>query len=376
MSKMAYRINPDRNNPWNNLPDLPIDKDLFYTAEIMDKLGETKLSLGKLQGRSIAIPNQGILINTISLQEAKASSAIENIFTTDDELYKAFSEDQVDVMDNRTKEVLYYREALWNGHNFLREREGISSAYFVDLYKVVKQASDGIRSPLAQIVIKTGGTGPNAGKVAYTPPRGVGIIEDKLQKLCNFMNDDIEYKIDPIIKMAMGHYQFEAIHPFRDGNGRIGRVFNINYLINKGLLDIPILYLSRYIIDNKDDYYALLAGVSQRGDWKRWIMYMLSAVEVTARLTYDKITDIVAAKDAILDALKKDTQIRRPQLLVEMIFVQPFTKVKHFTDKGIYAENTAREYLNKLVEMKICEKRVISGHHYYSNLELYRILAE
>ncbi|MFN0050415.1 MAG: Fic family protein [Cytophagales bacterium] len=373
---MPYKINPDRNIPWNDLPDLPIDRELFYTAEIMDKLGETKLSLGKLQGRSIAIPNQGVLINTISLQEAKASSAIENIFTTDDELYKAFSEQQIEVLDSRTKEVLYYREALWNGHNFLKNRNGIDQAYFVDLYSVIKQASDGIRPPLAQVVIKTGGTGPNAGKVVYTPPRGDGILQEKLQQLSNFMNDDKTYKIDPIIKMAMGHYQFEAIHPFRDGNGRIGRVFNINYLVEKGLLDIPILYLSRFIIDNKDDYYANLAGVSQRGDWKSWIMYMLTAVEVTARLTYDKITDIVAAKDAIIDALKKDTQIRRVNNLVDMIFVQPFTKVKHYTDNGIYSENTARDYLNKLVEMKICEKRVISGHHYYLNLELYRILAE
>ena len=176
--------------------------------------------------------------------------------------------------------------------------------------------------------------------------------------------------------MAIGHFQFEAIHPFRDGNGRTGRVFNIHYLTKKGLLDLPILFLSRYVIENKDEYYRRLAAVSQSGDWKGWINYMLNAVRTTSVITYNKINDIISAKDAILSVIEKDTDIARPEQITEMIFIQPYTKVKHFTDKGVYAENTARNYLNKLSEIGILEKKTIQGHHYYLNIELSRILSE
>jgi Fic family protein len=177
--------------------------------------------------------------------------------------------------------------------------------------------------------------------------------------------------------MAVGHFQFEAIHPFRDGNGRTGRILNIHYLTNKGLLDVPILFLSRYILENKDDYYFALRGVSQRGDWKYWILFMLKAVELTANITFQKINDIVSSKDTILEFVSKDTRkFREPEKLIEFLFTQPFTKVKHLVDSKIYAENTAREYLNRLCELQILVKKEISGHHYYLNLELYRILSE
>jgi Fic family protein len=177
--------------------------------------------------------------------------------------------------------------------------------------------------------------------------------------------------------MAIAHFQFEAIHPFRDGNGRTGRVFNIHYLTNKGLLDVPILFLSRYILDHKDDYYSGLMGVSQRGNWKNWLLFMLRAVESTSNNTFNKINDIVTAKDLILEHIKKDYQkLRKPEDLVEFLFTQPLTKVKHLVDAGIYAENTARDYLNMLCEMQVLEKKEIEGHHYYLNLELYRILSE
>lgn len=373
---MAYTINPDRATPWNSLPELPIDSELYRTVEIYEQLANAKAALGRLQGRSAVISNQGLLINTISLQEAKASSAIENIFTTDDELYKAYSEQESEGSAGPSKEVLRYREALWLGHDYLKNKSAFDFDYFRLVYQEIKQLSDGIRPPSALIYIKQGGSGPNAGKPIYTPPRGKGIIEEKLDNLLNFMNDDDSYPVDPLLKMVIGHFQFEAIHPFRDGNGRTGRVFNIHYLTKKGLLDYPILFLSRYIVDHKDDYYTYLAGVSQRGDWKPWLLYMLKAVEVTSSITYNKINDIVAAKDAILQAIATDTQISRPEQLVNVIFTQPFTRVKHFTDGGIYVENTARKYLNQLSNMGILEKRTIQGHHYYLNLELYRILGE
>lgn len=372
---MAYKINADRNEPWNDLPDLPIDKSLYEDLEIYKQLGESKAAIGRLQGRSVAIPNQALLINSISLQEAKASSAIENIFTTDDELYRAYSEDQIKQSDGPTKEILNYREALWLGYDHLKIRRQFDQRYFIKMYQVVSQFSDGIRTPIAQIYIKEAGTGPNSGKASYTPPRGKGIIEAKLDNLIEFLNDDHKYPIDPLLKMAIAHFQFEAIHPFRDGNGRTGRIFNIHYLTNKGLLDYPILFLSSYIMNNKDDYYAGLAGISQRGNWKNWLLYMLKAIEVTSNLTYDKINDIIAAKEAILSAILEEGNILRPESLVSALFNQPYTRVKHFTSMGLYSENTARKYLDQLTVLGILEKRTIQGGNYYLNVELYRILS-
>ncbi len=375
-SSRPYSINPDRSKPWNALPPLPIPETLYKDYEILEQLGETKAALGKLQGRSIAIPDQGLLINTISLQEAKASSAIENIFTTDDELYKAYSEKNVEHVQGAPKEILHYRKALWSGHDYLKRLEKFDQDYFIRMYREIKQANDGIRPAFSSIVIRQGGSGPNAGKVIYTPPRGKGVLEAMLDNLIQFMNDDDHYKLDPLLKMTDRHFQFEAIHPFTDGNGRTGRIVNIHFLTQKGLLDYPILFLSRYIIDHKDAYYAGLSGVSQRGDWKSWILFMLKAVEVTSNITYQKISDIIEVKDTILKVIEEETNIRRPDQLVQAIFTQPYTKVKHLVETGVYAENTARDYLNTLTKMNILDKRTLTGHHYYLNLELYRILSE
>ena len=186
-----------------------------------------------------------------------------------------------------------------------------------------------------------------------------------------FLNDDENFRIDYLLKGAIAHYQFEAIHPFRDGNGRTGRVFNINYLTKKGLLDVPILFLSRYILDHKKDYYSGLAGVSQRGNWKNWLLFMLKAIEYTSIITFQKRNEIITAKDSILEFIKKDSRkIRNPEDLVNALFTQPFTKVKHLVDSGTYAENTARDYLNRLCDIHVLEKKEIEGHHYYLNLEL------
>lgn len=370
---MAYTINPDRSKPWNGLPELPIEESYYQTVPILTQLGNSKAALARLQGRSVVIPNQGLLINSISLQEAKASSAIENIFTTDDELYKVYSEDQVQRLAGPAKEVLNYREALWEGYAYLKEQTELDLGYFEKIYQVVTGYNDGIRPPVAQVYIKEGGTGPNAGKAFYTPPRGPGIVLNKLENLIHFLNNDKEFPIDPLLKMAIGHFQFEAIHPFRDGNGRTGRIFNIHYLTKKGLLDYPILYLSRYILENKEDYYNSLAGITQRGSWQTWILYILKAVEVTANLTYDKINDIMSAKDATLDLIQNETTMNKPEVLVNALFTQPFTRVKHL--EAEYAENTARKYLDQLVGMSVLEKRIISGNAYYLNLELHRILA-
>ena len=376
MPEILYQINPDRNVPWNNLPLLPIRKELYQTIELLEKLGDAKAALARLQGRSVVIPDQGLLINTISLQEAKISSAIENIFTTDDELYKAYSDQNTEI-NEASKEVLRYREALWSGYNYLRNQDYFDIEYFIKVFQEIKQTKDEIRPDFINTTIKQSDTGPTAGQVIYTPPKGQAVIIEKLDNLVNFLNDDENFGMDCLFKMAIAHYQFEAIHPFRDGNGRTGRIFNINYLTKKGLLDVPILFLSRYILDHKEDYYSGLSGVSQRGNWKDWLLFMLKAIEHTSIITFQKINEIVSAKDSILEFIKKDARkVRNPEDLVNALFTQPFTKVKHLVDSGIYSENTARDYLNRLCDIHVLEKKEIEGHHYYLNLELYRILSE
>ena len=376
MEEILYIINPDRSKPWNDLPSLPIREELFKTVEIYESLVEAKSALARLHGRSAVIPNQGLLVNTISLQEAKISSEIENIFTTDDELYKSYS-DSTSNIKGAAKEVLRYREALWSGYNYLNQSGCFDRVYFINVFQQIKETTEGIRKRLSNTVIKKGGTGPQAGSVIYTPPRGVGIIEEKLDNLIDFLNDDEQYKVDHLLKMAIAHYQYEAIHPFTDGNGRTGRILNINYLTKKGLLDTPILFLSRYILDHKEDYYQGLQGVSQRGDWRNWILFILRAVQHTSNITYHKVNEIVEAKNSMLQYIIEEApKLRRPDQLVEALFTQPFTKVNHLTEAGIYAENTARSYLNELVKIGAVQNKKLGSTNYYLNAELYRILSE
>ena len=371
-----YPINPNRDIPWNDLPLLPINESLYRTIEIIEQLGEAKSALARLYGRSVTIPNQGMLINTISLQEAKASSEIENILTTDDELYEAYSQNNLEESTGAPKEVLHYREALWKGFEYMKNKDKFDTEYLISIVQEIKQTGDGIRPSHARIYIKQGGSGPNSGKAVYTPPRGEGIVEKKLADLLEYINNDERDNTDPLLKMAISHFQFEAIHPFRDGNGRAGRIFNIHYLIHKGLLDYPILFLSKYIIEHKEEYYSGLLGVTQRGDWKTWIMYMLKAIEVTSNITFNKINNILSCKEDIRQAIVQQTDIKRPEQIIQILFTQPFSRVKHFTEAGIYAENTARNYLNRLCEIGVLEKKAIKGHHYYLNIDLYNLLSE
>ncbi len=379
MKQSLYNINPDRNVAWNNLPPLPIEAALYRDIDILEALIAAKSELGKLQGRAIAIPNPAILVNTIILQEAKSSAEIENIFTTEDELYKAFGENKNEETEKGSvKEVLHYREAIWKGLDHINQSNKIDFEYLVKMYQTVKKANDGIRPPQSNIYIKQGGTGPNAGKVVYTPPQGNDIVLQLIDNLLEFIENDQNYKIDPLIKMAIAHFQFEAIHPFRDGNGRVGRVLNIHILTHKNQLDMPILFLSKYILETKDLYYSYLAGVSQRGDWKNWLLYMLKAVEITAKMAYQKLNEILELKKSITDILIQSKDFARPEALSDMIFMQPYSKVKHFTDAKMYAENTARKYL-EILEKKpynILQKKRISGNDYFVNIDLVRILGE
>ena len=250
--EQLYPVNPDRTQPWNSLPDLPIAPALYRDVDIYDQLGRAKEALALLAGRSIAIPNPGMLINSITLQEAKVSSAIENVFTTDDELYKAVSDPKSDPEASApTKEVLRYREALWEGYHYLNEKGAFDQDYFVRLYQIIQESGDGIRPHFARTFIRMGGTGPNAGKPAYTPPRGKGVVEAKLDNLIKFLNDKQSQPDDLLLKMCIAHYQFEVILPFRDGNGRAGRIMNLHIITRNHQLELPILYLSRYILEHK-----------------------------------------------------------------------------------------------------------------------------
>ncbi len=371
-----YTINPNRNTPWNGLPSLPIGDEYVRTLDILEKLGEAKAAMGMLQGRSAVLADQSLLISTISLQEAKQSSAIENVFTTDDELYKAFSKDHKERESGASKEVLRYREAIWHGNKYLEGSKAIDVSLIIELFQIIKNTKDTLRPNFADVFISRGGSEMGAGERIYTPPRGDGILEDKLNNLMSFLNNDEQFPIDPILKMIIGHLQFEAIHPFRDGNGRTGRILNVLYLKQQGLLDMPILYMSKYILRTKDQYYHTISGVTQRADWQNYILYMLDVVRVTSKDTYDKINRIMSAKEAIEDHIVKNTKIRNPQKLVSTLFAHPFTTTKHLTSNVYGSVNTARLVFETLIKEKILERVEISGHHYYKNIELYNILGE
>lgn len=245
--------------PYNDLPLLPPNADV-ETKAVLRKAISAGRALAELKGMGETIPNQALLIDSLILQEAKASSEIENIVTTSDALFRAFAA-KTGKIDPATKEVLSYREALWEGFNLLKNSELLTTTLFVKIVQTIKKNSAGIR--------KTPGTkvaNATTGETIYTPPEREAIIRDKLKNLEDYIHD--AHHIDPLIKLALIHYQFEAIHPFSDGNGRTGRIINILYLVFKGLLDLPVLYLSKYIIDHRADYYRLLRGVTYSGEWE------------------------------------------------------------------------------------------------------------
>ena len=267
----------DRTIPFNDLPRLP-PIETVIDNDILKKWGLASRALAELNRNILGIPNPNMLVNTISLQEAQSSTAIENIFTTEDELYKAVSDTVKEETANpATKEVLRYREALWGGYKTLVEKKVFNKSTIIKVFQKIKNTKQGIRPPQSQVVIKRGQSKIKPGEIIYTPPRGTGIVEKKIDNLLDFLNND-KYEIDPLLKMTIAHYQFEAIHPFTDGNGRTGRIINLLYLVNQNLLSHPVLYLSKYIINHKEDYYHLLSGVTQRQAWKPWILFMLSAV--------------------------------------------------------------------------------------------------
>ena len=361
-----------RTKPFNQLPLLPPEDNKIFTKEVLLSLANAHRSLGKLDGMSKQLPNPLMLVNTISLQEAKSSSEIENIFTTDDELYKAISTTDTSISP-AAKEVLRYRESLWTGVKRIREHKRIDLNTIIQIYQNIKQTQTGIRSEHTNTRIIRGGKRISGGEVVYTPPRGDRILNELLNNCLVYINNDRQFDFDPLLKMAISHYQFEAIHPFPDGNGRTGRILNLMILLNKGLLTYPILYLSKFIINNKDSYYHYLNGVSARGDWERWLIYMLTAVNETADYTVMKIEEIMQQ----FEETRKHVDKHFPKLdyaVLEAIFTQPYIKAIHIVSEKIKSRNTARKYLDKLCEIRVLELRHIGNENVYINNDLVRIL--
>lgn len=360
----------DRTIPYNELPNLPpqeVDK------EILIKWGLASRALAELNRNILRIPNPTMLVNTISLQEAQASTAIENIFTTEDELYKAVSDTvREDTANPATKEVLRYREALWSGYKALKKNNRIDEVIAIKIFRQVKNTTQGIRPPQSQVVIKRGQSELRPGEIIYTPPRGKGIVERKLKNLFQFMNTNNDF--DPLLKMAIAHYQFEAIHPFTDGNGRTGRILNLLYLVDQKLLSHPVLYLSKYIINHKDDYYHLLSGVTQRQDWKRWILFMLEAVESTSHYTNEKIDEILNQMEATHNYVREKLKWYTLELN-QALFSQPYIKQKVVGDiTGATSRTTLTKYMQQLVDLGVLSASTEGREVFYINNDLLRIL--
>jgi Fic family protein len=364
----------DRNKPYNNLPLLPPEENKIVTINILQALNKANKALAELKGIVKKLPNQSMLVNTIALREAKASSEIENIFTTDDELFQSLTIKETE-LKGAAKEVLFYRQALWTGYNKIAEKENVELELITNVYQKIKQVRDGIRPPQTETVIMKRGSGLLGGSVVYTPPRGVEIIKAKLDNLFEFINNDKKYPYDPLIKIAIAHYQFEAIHPFRDGNGRVGRILNTLIMIQKQLLEVPILYLSAYIIRNKEDYYSLLNSVTATDIWGEWIVFMLQAIEETSLYTINKIEAIDRLFFNTYNLIKKELPHIRKET-VEKVFEQPYTSPKKIMNENIKSLNTAKKYLNQMADLGIMVTKNIGKERIYLNVDLYNLLSE
>ncbi len=364
----------DRNMPYSSLPSLPPAEVIYKDASVTQKLTEASRKLAELKGVASMLPNQSIFVNTIALREAKASSAIENIFTTDDELYRALTYQEEDYVQGPAKEILHYREALWKGYEEISKAGKLTIDAIIEIYRQVKQTHDGIRPYEAEIVIKKRGWGSLIGETIYTPPRGKGVVEKKLNELVDFLNDDKLFPVDPLMKMAMAHYQFEAIHPFRDGNGRTGRIICLLYLIQKGLLELPILYLSAYILQNKERYYSSLSNVTGTQNWKEWLLFMMETVIQTSEYTIYKINRIRTLISKTEDIIKN----RKPSVAkieIPKLFEQPYIRPKNLLSEKIKSLNTAKKYLSNLEELGLLTKTKIGKEFVWFNTELMNILS-
>ncbi len=357
----------DPQKPYNALPLLPPEVEV-ETKVVLKKAISAHRSLAELKGLGLTIPNQALLVDSLILQEAKASSEIENIITTNDALYKAFSA-RTSQIDAATKEVLRYREALWEGYHQLKQKPLMTTNLFIKIVQIVKQNQAGIRNTPGTSIINE-----NTGEVIYTPPEGEDIIREKLKNLEEFIH--AEDDMDPLVKLALIHYQFEAIHPFTDGNGRTGRIINILFLVFKGLLDLPVLYLSKAIIERKREYYRLLREVTEKGQWEPWILFMLEAIKETAEFTRKRIIAIRDLMEETMEEARKKLPRRvYSKELMELLFRQPYCKIAFLVEAGIASRNIAAGYLKELVKIDILKPYRVGNETLYLNWKLFNLLS-
>ncbi len=358
----------DKNIPFNELPNLPPAG--IESIEILKQAINAARDLAELKGLCESLPDPALLLNSIVLQESRDSSAIENIVTTQDELYQAEAEETP--ANNAAKEVLRYREAVYAGLQHIQHQAGIiSTNTLIQVVQTIKNNQAAIRNqPGTQLRSSI------TGEVIYTPPCCETEIREKLAALEQFINNNTEAVMDPLIKLALIHYQFEAIHPFADGNGRTGRILNSLYLVQQNLLTQPVLYLSSYIVEYKQDYYQLLRNVTEQQNWTEWILFILTAVSNTAQLTTRKIKSMLQLKTETEINMKAVMQSSyRPELL-QLLFTQPYIKIETLVKSGMAHRQTAATYLKKLTEANIVEPQKKGRNTYYVNKPLMNILSK
>lgn len=351
------------------IPLLPLPYDL-ETKAVLRQANKANRKLAELKGVAQTIPNERILISSLTLQEAKDSSAVENIVTTQDDLYRAGLDASFTLIGAATKEVLFYREAINEGFKLVRNKNILTLNDIKRIQEVLEQNSAGFRTtPGTQLKRSSDGA------VIYTPPQDGQLIVELMSNLEQFINDDELCPIDPLVKMAIIHHQFESIHPFYDGNGRTGRIVNILYLVTSGLLDLPILYLSRYITHNKAEYYERIQAIrNATGDnsaqWEEWILYMLRGVEQTAEETITLVKNIGNLMTKYKNIVRPAFGRKYSHELLNGLFYHPYTKIGHLESNMQVSRQTAAKYLDKLASLGLLQKERMGKENYYINTQL------
>ena len=351
------------------IPQLPLSYDL-ETIAVLKQLNKANKKLAELKGVARTIPNENILISMLALQEARDSSAVENIVTTQDDLYQAGVSDNVRIINPATKEVLRYREAIFEGFEMVRKNKILSNNVIRKVQEKVKQNNAGfLVSPSKALVNQTDG------RVIYTPPQDIDEVNEKMSNLERFINDQEMSNLDPLVKMAIIHHQFESIHPFGDGNGRTGRIVNILYLVITDLLDLPILYLSRYITHHKGEYYYLIQAIRDKNtdnakEWEEWILFILKGVEETAGNTIELVKGISLLMAEYKNVLRPIFDKAYKHELINNLFFHPYTKIEYMQHDMMVQRKTAAKYLDRIVEAGLLEKVKKGRENYYINVKL------
>ena len=357
------------------IPTLPLPYDL-ETKEVLKQVNRANRKLAELKGVAQTIPNERILISSLTLQEAKDSSAVENIVTTQDDLYRAGLDSSYQFINAATKEVLFYREAINEGFQMVRNKDILTLNDIKRVQEILEQNSAGFRTtPGTQLKRE------NDGAVVYTPPQDGQKIINYMANLECFINDGEISQLDPLIKMAIIHHQFESIHPFYDGNGRTGRIINILYLVISGLLDLPILYLSRYITRNKGEYYHLIQAIRDKNtdnaaEWVAWILFMLKGVETTAEDTILLVKNIGSLMAEYKGVIRPDFGSKYNHELLNGLFYHPYTKIDHVVHNMQVSRQTAAKYLDRIVALGLLRKEKMGKENYYINTKLMNLFIE